>query len=117
MKKPAFLFAIILIIVSCSHEPAVSTVAFTLSEKDLIPESIAFDPVTRQIFVSCIDRETILAVSEEGKEIDFALPVQDRLILTLGMKVATACLLTYFIVFEVMQLFPAPKSFASLLGF
>jgi DNA-binding beta-propeller fold protein YncE len=87
MIKHLFLTVIIMIIVSCSHEPAVSTVAFTLSEKDLIPEGIAYDPVTRQVFVSSIGKEKILAVSEEGKENDFALPGQDSLMQTLGMKV------------------------------
>ena len=38
-------------------------------------------------------------------------------ILILGIKIAASCAVTYIIVFEVLQLFPAPRSFAALLGF
>lgn len=37
-------------------------------------------------------------------------------ILILGIKIAAACVITYIIIFEVLELFPAPRSFAALLG-
>ncbi len=93
MKKESFLFkmlCIVLIIlanVACNTESPTSTIAYSLSEKDLIPEGITFDPVTHQVFVSSIGKEKIIAVSEEGNESDFAIPGQDSIMQTLGMKV------------------------------
>jgi sugar lactone lactonase YvrE len=93
MKREFFLnkmLCIVLIIlanVACNTESPTSTIAYTLSEKDLIPEGITFDPVTQQVFVSSIGKEKIVAVSEDGRESDFVSPGQDSIMQTLGMKV------------------------------
>ncbi|HEY0096281.1 MAG TPA: hypothetical protein VGB96_18270, partial [Archangium sp.] len=49
-----------------------STTAFTLSERDLIPEGIAHDPVTGTFFVSSIAKRKIVAVRPDGSVSDFA---------------------------------------------
>ena len=89
-NKLTLLFAasvILAVFTSCSDKPVTSETAFTLKEKDLIPEGITYDPVTRQVFVSSIGKEKIIAVSEDGNEFDFASPRQDSIFQTLGMKV------------------------------
>ncbi len=63
------------------------SVAFTINEKDLIPEGITFDPVTNQFFISSIKKEKVVAVDEQGRARDFLKPGQDGILQTLGMKV------------------------------
>lgn len=48
-----------------------STIAFTMREKDLIPEGIAADPATGRLFVGSIEKRKIVALSPEGKESSF----------------------------------------------
>ena len=68
--------------------PAVrSRVAFSLAEKDLIPEGITFDATTGDFYVSSIYRRKIVRVSKTGKVEDFTAPNQDGLLNVLGMKV------------------------------
>ncbi len=68
--------------------PAVrSRVAFTLAEKDLIPEGIAHDERTGDFYVSSIYRRKIVRVAKSGKIEDFTAPSQDGLLNVLGMKV------------------------------
>ena len=55
------------------------TVAFTLPEKDLVTESVAFDPKTENFFVSSIHKRKIVALSPDGKISDFIRPAQDGL--------------------------------------
>jgi len=64
-----------------------STVAFTIYEKDLIPEGITYDPVTHQFFVSSINKEKVVAINEKGIARDFLQSGQDGILQTLGMKV------------------------------
>ncbi len=56
-----------------SAEPKLvrSTVAFTLQEKDLIPEGIAADPKTGRLFVGSVEKRKIVALSADGKETSF----------------------------------------------
>ncbi len=62
-------------------------VAFRLDEIDLIPEGIAYDPQTRQFFLSSINKHKVIAVSETGKASDFIGTGQDGVLESLGMKV------------------------------
>jgi sugar lactone lactonase YvrE len=64
-----------------------ASVAFTIEEKDLIPEGITYDPGTHQFFVSSINKEKVVAVSENGIAHDFIRRGQDGILQTLGMKV------------------------------
>jgi sugar lactone lactonase YvrE len=72
-----------------ANEPQVarSRTAFTLAERDLIPEGIAHDPVTDTFFVSSISKRKVIAISRDGKVRDFTSQGQDGLWSTLGLKV------------------------------
>ncbi len=62
-------------------------VAFTLSEADLIPEGIAWDPGSRRLFVGSLARNKIVAISADGRVSDFVPSGRDGLRRVLGMKV------------------------------
>jgi hypothetical protein len=63
------------------------SVAFTIQEKDLVPEGITYDPVTHQFFISSINKKKVVAIDEKGIVRDFLRPGQDGILQTLGMKV------------------------------
>jgi hypothetical protein len=62
-------------------------IAFTISEKDLIPEGIAYDEKSRSFFVSSIYKNKIIRVNEEGKVSAFIKSGQEGIGQVLGMKV------------------------------
>ena len=68
-----------------------SRIAFTLSEKDLIPEGIAYDAVDRAFFLSSLHKRKIVRVRLRANRAplveDFTGSGQDGLYSTLGMKV------------------------------
>jgi hypothetical protein len=64
-----------------------SVPAFTLPDKQLIPEGIAADPETGDFFVSSLAQWKVVKRSEDGSVRDFVAPHQDGIWLTLGMKV------------------------------
>lgn len=64
-----------------------STAAFTIPQRDLIPEGIAFDPATGDFYVSSIHLRKVVRVTPDGKSSDFIHEGQDGILGTLGMKV------------------------------
>jgi sugar lactone lactonase YvrE len=73
------------------NEPSVSrsAAAFTLPEKDLIPEGIAHDPQTNTFYVGSIHKRKIVAFKEGKAPRDFAPEAKDGLLAVLGLKVDT----------------------------
>lgn len=69
-----------------SHE---STVAFRLEEKDLLPESIAYDPKDGSFYVGSVRKGKIVRVDKNGGASDFIAPRQDGLWEVIGIKVNT----------------------------
>jgi len=63
-----------------------SATAFTIHEKGLITEGLAFDPVEETFFVSSVHKRKILSVSKNGEIKPFASE-QDGLFSVLGMSV------------------------------
>ena len=63
------------------------SVAFTLPEKDLIPEGIAWDSTTGDFYLGSIYKAKIVRVSRDGRIADFTAPRQDGLRSVIGMKV------------------------------
>jgi sugar lactone lactonase YvrE len=66
-----------------------STRAFVLPERDLLPESIAFDPATGSFYVGSMHRRKIVRRDPDGRVRDWAGPEQG-LWSILGIKVDTA---------------------------
>jgi SMP-30/Gluconolactonase/LRE-like region len=64
-----------------------TTVAYTLRERDLAPEGIAYDPVDKSFYVSSISKHKIVRLTPDGSATDFKSSGQDGLGETLGMKV------------------------------
>jgi len=67
-----------------------STIAFTMREKDLIPEGIAADPATGRLFVGSIEKRKIVALSPEGKESNFVPSGAAGLGPVIGLRVDSA---------------------------
>jgi sugar lactone lactonase YvrE len=72
-----------------------SEVAFMLSETDLIPEGIAYDPLDKTFFLSSLHKRKIVSVRVQTRQRppiveDFVSQGQDGLYSTLGMKVDAA---------------------------
>jgi sugar lactone lactonase YvrE len=62
-------------------------VAFTIAERDLVPEGIAYDPVERAFFVSSTYRRKVVRIDATGKASDFTKEMQDGLLGAVGMRV------------------------------
>ncbi|HEU5041217.1 MAG TPA: hypothetical protein VFT84_10370 [Gemmatimonadales bacterium] len=69
--------------------PSPSTRAFVLAERDLLPESIAWDPASRSFFVGSMYRRKIVRRDAAGRVSDWAGPDQG-LWSIIGIKVDTA---------------------------
>ncbi|HEV7890481.1 MAG TPA: SMP-30/gluconolactonase/LRE family protein [Pyrinomonadaceae bacterium] len=67
----------------------VASQAFTVHEKGLVPESVAYDPSTRSFYVSSVYRRKILRVTSKGDAEEFA-DERDGLWSVMGMKVDAA---------------------------
>ena len=87
--RPAFR-ALLPKIVANGRPLGSARVAFTLSEADLIPEGIAWDPGSRRLFVGSLARNKIVAISADGRVSDFVPSGRDGLQRVLGMKVDAA---------------------------
>ena len=57
--------------------------AFTIPEKGLVPEGVAYDPKTKSFFVSSIRKRKIVRVDANGKVSDFVKPAEGGLALGL----------------------------------
>lgn len=64
-----------------------STPAFTLSEKDLIPEGITYDPVGGAFYLGSTFKCKIIKVTRSGRTQDFTSEKQDGLRTVLGLRV------------------------------
>lgn len=63
-----------------------SAKAFTINEKDLITEGIAFDAAAKRFFVGSIHKRKIISIDKDGKVSDFSL-ASDGLWSVSGMRV------------------------------
>jgi sugar lactone lactonase YvrE len=69
---------------------APGTRAFTLPERDLLTEGVAYDPETRTFFVGSVRHRKILRVDRRGRVSEFAGPAAGGLWAPLGMRVDSA---------------------------
>jgi len=68
-------------------DPPAPVSAWSLAERDLLPENIAFDPVEGAFYVGSTRHGKIVKVDAGGRASDFAGPRQDGLWMVMGMKV------------------------------
>ncbi|MFY9552867.1 MAG: alpha/beta fold hydrolase [Thermoanaerobaculia bacterium] len=64
--------------------------AFTIHEKGLVPEGVAYDPKTKAFFVSSIRRRKILRVGPDAEVSEFVSPARDGLRSAAGLRVDPA---------------------------
>lgn len=64
-----------------------SSVAFALSEKDLLTEGVAHDPRTHAFFVSSVHRRKIVRIGPDGQVRDFVSEAQGGLLSPLALTV------------------------------
>lgn len=64
-----------------------SRLAFTVKEKGLIPESVAYDPATQTFYLSSVHKRKILSIDKKGEVREFATAQRDGLWSVMGMKV------------------------------
>jgi tetratricopeptide (TPR) repeat protein len=64
-----------------------SKIAFQISEKDLMPEGIAYDPVDDIFYLGSLYKRKIISVDCNGETRDFVKERQDGLLSVIGMKV------------------------------
>lgn len=63
-----------------------SEAAFTLPERDLLTEGVAYDPRTRAFFVGSVHHRKILRVDRSGRVTEFVSSARDGLWAPLGMR-------------------------------
>lgn len=63
-----------------------SSVAYSLSQADFIPEGVAYDPRQRRLFVGSVRHRGILSVDAAGREAWFVEPVAHGLGSVMGMR-------------------------------
>ncbi len=64
-----------------------SNIAFTIPEKDLLPESLAYDTKTGSFFVGSTRKGKVVKVFPDGKIADFIESKQDGLWMIIGMEI------------------------------
>jgi hypothetical protein len=62
-------------------------VAFTLSDRELIPESVAYDPADRSFYVGSMYKRKIVRVTADGQVTDFVPQAANGLWSVLGIKI------------------------------
>jgi len=66
-----------------------SHIAFTVPEKDLLPESIAYDSIKNEFYIGSTRKGKIIKISKDGSLKDFILPKQEGLWMIIGIKADT----------------------------
>ena len=64
-----------------------SVIGFTISERDLIPEGFAYDPIDNCFYLSSLYKCKIVKIHSNGSYADFTSEKQDGLMPVTGMKV------------------------------
>ena len=70
-----------------SQSTNTSFYAFTIVEKDLLPENIAYDSGSKSFFVGSTRKGKIVKIDENGRQTEFISPKQNGLLMVIGMKV------------------------------
>ena len=80
-------FICILVFISCTTSHSAKINDHILTEKDLIPEGLAFDASTQTIYVSSTYKRKIISIDKNGRVADFITEAQDDIKSVIGMEV------------------------------
>ncbi|WP_438422401.1 SMP-30/gluconolactonase/LRE family protein [Aquimarina macrocephali] len=64
-----------------------SFIAYTIPEKDILPENVAYDPTDASFYIGSTRKGKIIKRTKDGVYHDFVKPQQDGLHMIIGMKV------------------------------
>ena len=86
---------IIMLLITCTNlyadEPVQpinnSLIAFTLAEKDLLPESLAYDPQDGSFYIGSTRKGKVIRRFPDGTESDFISARKDGLLMIIGLKI------------------------------
>ena len=87
MYRYLFLFTCIMSFISCTPKGEEKIKDHFLTEKDLIPEGVAFDSATQTIYISSTYKQKIVSIDKNGKISDFIKEGQDDIKSVIGMEV------------------------------
>ena len=92
---PYLLLCLLCCCFSCSRQSTppkvvVSDTLAVITEKDMIPEGTAYDPSTKQVFISSTYKRKIVAIRENGTYYDVVKEAENDIWGTIGMEVDTA---------------------------
>ncbi len=80
-------FFLVILFYSCSSTEKENAKDYIITEKDIIPEGLAFDPVSKTIYVSSMHKRKIVSINEQGVISDFIKQAQDDIKSVVGMEV------------------------------
>lgn len=95
MPRRVFVLASLLTVPLAAQEPSAPSdapvtrgrVAFTLSDRELIPESLAYDPEDGSFYVGSLYKRKIIRIARDGRVTDFVPQAQDGIWSVLGIKI------------------------------
>ncbi|MEW7289286.1 SMP-30/gluconolactonase/LRE family protein [Aquimarina sp. 2304DJ70-9] len=64
-----------------------SHIAFTIPEKDLLPESIAYDSIKNEFYIGSTRKGKVIKISKDGSHNDFISSKQEGLWMIIGIKI------------------------------
>jgi DNA-binding beta-propeller fold protein YncE len=77
----------LLALYSCSENSSPAAKDYIITEKDLLPEGVAFDEATQTVYVGSTYKRKIIAIDKDGKITDFIKEAQDDIKSVIGMEV------------------------------
>src|SRR5688572_26488520 len=86
MQKLLMIGCVLILSKGLAQTPKAET-AFTIPEKDLIPEGIAYDPAEKSFYLGSIFKKKIIKISSKGRVSDFVSSGENEIQEVLGMIV------------------------------
>ena len=86
MKQVLF-FILIASFISCKNAGESNITDYTITEKDLIPEGVAFDEKTQKIYIGSTYKRKIISIDRDGQVADFITEGQDDIKSVIGIEV------------------------------
>ena len=78
---------LLLACISCNTKEEIRIKDYILTEKDLVPEGVAFDESSQTIYVSSTYKRKIVAIGKDGNVKDFVAEAKDDIKSVIGMEV------------------------------